>query len=67
MKTIVRNALKCARCFDVIESVRRHDFRWCKCGAVFVDGGKDYIRRGGDFEAMISLDEFAGSDETPIE
>jgi hypothetical protein len=45
---IVRNAAECARCGDVIESRYRHDYVSCKCGGIFVDGGKDYIRRGGE-------------------
>jgi len=45
---IIRNAARCKKCDDVVESVHVHDFVWCKCGAMFVDGGKDYFRRGGD-------------------
>ncbi len=36
---------KCNECGDVIESVHRHDFVRCSCGAVAVDGGKSYLRR----------------------
>lgn len=43
-----RNRARCTRCGDTIESVHRHDFRACKCGAIFVDGGRDYHRSGGD-------------------
>lgn len=32
---------------DIIESTYRHDFRFCKCGAVEVDDGKTYLRRLG--------------------
>ena len=46
--TIIRNSARCRNCGDEIESKHRHDFVVCKCGAIFVDGGKDYIRRGGD-------------------
>lgn len=42
---ITRNAVRCTRCGDVIESVHRHDFKWCSCGTVAVDGGHDYLRR----------------------
>lgn len=42
------NKARCKKCGDVIESKYRHDFQWCKCGAIFVDGGKVYLRRGGD-------------------
>jgi hypothetical protein len=49
------NKIQCRKCKDIIESVHRHDFKFCKCGSVFVDGGKDYIRRGGDPNDMIDL------------
>ena len=41
-----RNAviLECLKCGDVIQSKHRHDFRWCKCKAIAVDGGDDYAR-----------------------
>lgn len=47
-EVIVRNAVKCRRCGDVIESRKRHDFAVCSCGSVAVDGGRDYLRRCGD-------------------
>ena len=40
------NKIRCKFCGDIIESVYRHDFRYCKCQKCFVDGGKDYLRRG---------------------
>lgn len=46
MKKLVRNALQCKHCGDVIESKSVHDFKMCSCGACFVDGGLDYCRRG---------------------
>lgn len=45
---IVSNKCQCRRCGDIIESKHRHDFVTCKCGAIFTDGGKDYIRRGAE-------------------
>ena len=44
--SILRNSARCDDCGDEIESVDRWDFRTCWCGNLFVDGGKDYIRRG---------------------
>jgi hypothetical protein len=41
---IIRNSVKCKRCGDEIESTWQHDFKWCSCGDVGVDGGKDYLR-----------------------
>lgn len=47
-----RNRLRCRKCGEIIESKHRHDFVWCKCESVFVDGGNDYIRVGGNLEDM---------------
>ena len=46
MKRIIKNAIRCKHCGDVIESKSRHDFVYCSCEACFVDGGHDYLRRG---------------------
>lgn len=59
---IIRNAVKCLLCQDIIESLYCHDFKICKCGSVFTDGGLDYIRRGGDIEAMLDLTEYSDND-----
>ncbi len=45
MRKIIRNAIRCNHCGDVIESTYRHDYVQCSCGKVAVDGGKDYLRR----------------------
>jgi len=36
--------IKCLICNDIIESKSRHDFVWCSCGNVAVDGGEDYLK-----------------------
>ena len=54
-KKITVNKAQCAVCQDTIESRYRQDMVWCKCGAIAVDGGKDYIRRGGELELIIEL------------
>lgn len=64
MSRIIRNAIQCNFCNQVVESKHRHDFRECRCGRVFVDGGKSYLRRGfkheSDFE---DLSEFVDDDK----
>ena len=55
MKRIVTNKIRCKKCGDVIESTYRHDFKFCQCGAVAVDGGKDYLRRCGALDAWEEL------------
>lgn len=49
---ILRNSAKCLKCGDEIESKSVHDFVSCKCGAISVDGGHEYLRRVGDSDAI---------------
>ena len=49
-------AIKCLKCSDIIVSWSRHDFKRCKCGACFIDGGKDYLRYGGNLEDIEVVD-----------
>lgn len=46
MRKIIKNAIKCNHCGDIIESKTRHQFVECSCKTVYVDGGLDYLRRG---------------------
>ena len=41
------NAVTCNRCGNTIRSKNRHDFVWCSCGSVAVDGGSWYCKRVG--------------------
>lgn len=52
---IVQNAVICNKCDDFIVSKRRHDFVTCKCGAISVDGGQEYLRRVGDLSAATEM------------
>lgn len=56
-KTIIKNMGKCKKCGDIIESKSVHDFVTCSCGAVSVDGGKDYLKRCGEFESFEEMSE----------
>ena len=40
--------IRCGFCRDVIFSWSVHDFKRCWCGKVFIDGGFDYMRYGGE-------------------
>lgn len=44
------NAIKCKKCGDIIMSTSVHDCKFCRCGAVGVDGGYDYLKRMGNRE-----------------
>lgn len=54
---IICNKIKCKICGDIIESKTVHDFKWCSCGACAVDGGKEYLRRVGEFDSWEDLSE----------
>ena len=45
-----KRGIKCNICGDELFSMHRHDFRWCKCGLVAVDGGNDYFKITGNQE-----------------
>lgn len=55
---ITRNAARCRKCDTVIESREVHDFVWCKCRSIFVDGGLSYLRAGGNPEDFEPLTEY---------
>ena len=52
---IISNKIKCKKCGDVIESNSTNDYKKCSCGAVAVDGGKDYLKRIGKEKDYIEL------------
>lgn len=52
---ILRSRARCTHCGDVIESKHRRDFVGCSCGAIFLDGGLDYVRYGYHAEGDIEL------------
>ena len=54
-RKIKRNALKCLRCGDTIESNSLHDCVTCSCGRFTVDGGHEYIKRSFA-QGMLSKD-----------
>lgn len=63
MNRIIRNAVRCNICGDIIESNYRHDYVTCSCGACAVDGGHDYLRRS--FKEKGCYTELSEVQETP--
>ena len=60
MRNVLVNKIRCKCCGDMIESISVHDFRFCKCGAVAIDDGHDYLRRCGkreDWEELSEIEE----------
>lgn len=49
-------AIKCKLCGETIYSRARHDFKWCSCHTIFIDGGFDYMRCGGEPENIESVE-----------
>ena len=47
---ILSNQVECLKCGDKPFSTNRHDFKYCKCGNIAVDGGMDYLRRVGKLD-----------------
>lgn len=43
--------------WNIIESKSTNDYKKCSCGAVAVDGGKDYLKRMGNEENYEELSE----------
>ena len=54
---ILRNRAQCKTCSEIIESRFRHDYQTCTCGAIAVDGGHDYLKRGGLPDQLVELSE----------
>ena len=68
MEKIKLNRIRCKLCGDIITSTHVHDFKFCKCGSVAVDGGHDYLRRCGyreDYEDL-SIVEDDGKELPPL-
>ena len=47
--TIVVQGAICPKCNAFVYSRARHDFRWCPCKTMAVDGGFDYLKILGEF------------------
>jgi hypothetical protein len=47
----------------VVISRSRRDIQVCKCGAILIEGGLDYLRRGGSIENIIELSTYIEDEE----
>ena len=64
MEKILVNKIRCKKCGDIIESKTVHDFKYCKCQSVAVDGGHEYIRRVGALDEWEELSVFEAVDDS---
>ena len=62
-EVIISNKIKCKKCGDIIESKSTNDHKRCSCGAVAIDGGKDYLKRIGNEEDYEELSEIKYNNE----
>jgi hypothetical protein len=58
-RRILRNRCRCKKCGTVIESWHRHGLVSCACGAIYTDGGREYLHRGGEPTCIEDLTEYA--------
>lgn len=67
-KKLIRNAIQCTNCRDIIESKYTHDFKVCRCGTVAVDGGLSYTKRifKNSPDDFLDLSEWAEVEEIEI-
>jgi hypothetical protein len=56
---LIRNAVQCNACLDVIESRALHHRVKCSCGQCYVDGGLAYSRCGFGDAGCTDLCEYA--------
>lgn len=52
---IILNQVKCLKCGDEPFSKTVHDFKYCRCGNIAVDGGQEYLRRVGALDSYKDL------------
>lgn len=65
MRRIIRNAIRCKHCGDIIESIHVHDFKFCSCGSCAVDGGHDNLRRSCKTSPEDDYDDLSESEAIP--
>ena len=51
------NSVQCKACKDIIRSKNVHDFVWCSCKNIAVDGGSWYLKRVGGEQGYEDLSE----------
>ena len=48
--------IKCGKCNQIIYSRHRHDYHYCHCNNVAIDGGRDYTKVTGDMFTLVEID-----------
>lgn len=63
-RQILVNRAKCTKCNDILNSRYRNHCVSCSCGSIYVDGGLDYLKRGGE---LCAFEEMAVYSDVPFE
>lgn len=66
MKRLVRNAVKCLKCQETIESTSNYHFVSCMCKSVSIDGGLNYSRIIGNREDFEDLRKWINTNDKKI-
>ena len=53
----MKNRAKCKLCNDIVESVHSQDYQLCRCGEIFVDGGKLNYCGARDWVNFVRIDD----------
>lgn len=52
---ILVNGIKCRKCDCIVYSRATHDMRYCECGAIAIDGGREYLKVSGNLDDVESV------------
>ena len=52
---ITVSCIRCSNCGDILYSRTVHDFHYCYCGRIAIDGGFDYVKICGDIKHFLDI------------
>lgn len=57
-KQILLNSIQCLDCKDILISYHVHDFKFCSCKSIAIDGGSQYGKRIGALDRYKELSKY---------
>jgi len=57
-RTIIENKVRCRKCGVVLHSTTPDDILYCRCGEVWISGGREKTLRGGEIAFCEELSKF---------
>ena len=58
INVILSNKCQCRLCGDIIESRFKTDLKYCECGSIYIDGGKDCLKRCINLADVIEMSDY---------